>query len=51
MYKNCDNGVQSYNNSKICLSECNNDYPFLDISTKKFIFLVNIMIMKTKYQI
>ena len=33
--KGCDNGVQPYNNSKICLIECNSDYPFLEISTKK----------------
>ena len=33
--KGCDNGVQPYNNSKICLIECNNEYPFLEISTKK----------------
>ena len=33
--KNCDNGVKPYNNSKVCLRECNNDFPFLEKSTKK----------------
>ena len=33
--KNCDNGVKPYNNSKVCLTECNNDFPFLERSTKK----------------
>ena len=32
--KNCENGLKPYNNSKVCLLECNNDYPFLEISTK-----------------
>jgi len=32
---NCDNGVQPYNNSKVCLLQCNNDFPFLELITKK----------------
>jgi len=31
----CDNGVQPYNNNKVCLLQCNNNFPFLEIITKK----------------
>ena len=33
--KNCDNGVQPYNNPKVCLMQCNNVFPFLELITKK----------------
>ena len=33
--KNCDNGVQPYNNPKVCLLQCNNVFPFLELITKK----------------
>ena len=33
--KNCDNGVQPYNNPKVCLLQCNNVFPFLELVTKK----------------
>ena len=33
--KNCDNGVKPYNNSAVCLKECNIDFPYLETSTKK----------------
>ena len=33
--KNCNNGLKPYNNSKVCLLECNDDFPYLEISTKK----------------
>ncbi len=34
-FSNCNNGLQPYNNTKVCLLQCNNDYPYLDITTKK----------------
>ena len=34
-FRNCDNGLMPYNNSNVCLLQCNNDYPYLDISNKK----------------
>ena len=33
--KNCENGFTPYNNEKICLMKCNNEFPFLDKEEKK----------------
>ena len=32
--KNCDDGVKPYNNQKVCLLKCTNDFPYLDEETK-----------------
>ena len=32
--KNCNNGVKIYNNLKVCLTKCSNDFPYLDQELK-----------------